>query len=207
MNSCRMSWTAYILQLKQLRIEDIVQWPIFFKASLLGVISLISQAIMCWFFIVPKIDEFDGLTDSYIEMQTMIAAKKKRLTQLPFLNQTIDAQDKQLALFLDSLVDEDSLSNVLASISELSKRENLELIQIKWGPKEPCHFLYRIPIHVELSGRYGDFVSLSLAIAQLKTVVVLDQFHLEKERSSQGMLKATMTAYTFQHQAVVSANE
>ncbi|WED26908.1 type 4a pilus biogenesis protein PilO [Vibrio sp. DW001] len=207
MNSCRMSWAAYILQLKQLKIEDVVQWPIFFKAGFLGGISLISQAIMCWFFIVPKIDEFDGLTDSYIEMQTMIAAKKKRLTQLPFLNQTIDVQDKQLALFLDSMVDENNLSNVLASISQLSKRDNLDIIQIKWGKKEPFRFLYRIPIHVELSGRYGDFVSLSQAIAQLKTVVVLDQFHLKKERSSRGMLKATMTAYTFQYQAVVSANE
>ncbi|MFC1237686.1 type 4a pilus biogenesis protein PilO [Vibrio sp. F74] len=207
MNSCRMSWAAYILQLKQLKIENIMQWPIFFKASLLGVLSLISQVIMCWYFIVPQIDEFDGLTNSYIEMQTMIAAKKKRLTQLPFLNQTIDDQDKQLALFLDNMVDENSLSSVLASISQLSKRENLEIIQIKWGNKEPFRFLYRIPIHVELGGRYGDFVSLSKAIAQLKTVVVLGQFKLKKEQNSRAMLKATMIAYTFQHQAVVSANE
>lgn len=207
MNSCKMSWTAHIQQLKQLEIEDVMLWPICFKAVLLGIISLISQAIMCWFFIIPKVDKIDDLTNSYFEMQTVIATQKKRLEQLPALNQAIDIQDKQLALFLDGMVDENSLSNLIASISQLSKRDNLEIVQVKWGKKEPFRFLYRIPIYVELNGRYGDFVSLSQAITQLPTVVVLEQFNLIKEQSSEGMLKATITAYTFQHQPVVSANE
>ncbi|MDB1122365.1 type IV pilus inner membrane component PilO [Vibrio algarum] len=206
-SSGEVDQNGHINKLLQLDLEDIVRWPFYSQALLLVLISILVQAVTCWLLVLPKMNQLENIEALNAETEITIALKNKQLEAIPPLIQRIESQSRQLKEFLNTLLLEESLTSLIASITQISKQKNIEIVHIRWGKKEPFSFLDRIPIDIELRGQYRDFIFFSQAITELPNVVILDNFNLKKRQNNSEVLKATITAFTFLHRSKESSNE
>lgn len=207
MSRKKADWNRFIIRLMQLDLEQLVRWPIYWQVLLLVIMSFAVQAFIGWFLVIPKMDEIEDISHRRVKTERMIESYREQLKALPLLQQDIIRQSHQLREFLNALLDENSLSTLIASITQVSNQTNIQIVHIRWGIKEPFEFLDKVPIDIELRGHYKDLIAFSQAIAELKSVVVFDNFKLNKANSKNGVLKATITAYTFLNRSKESSDE
>ena len=159
-------------------------------------------------------ERYDPLVAQVINKQEMVnqlkaevnkaeAFKKERNDKYAKLQQLI----KTLEASADQLPRTTSLPELLKSISQISERSGLELLELKPQPQRPNQFLVETPLQIVFRGTYVQMMSFLDSMAHLKRIVHVDAMKIEepRQRGDYMILKTTASLVTFHFEASSSS--
>jgi len=186
---------------KKLELDEIMEWPRLAQGVVLVLLALAIQVVGYGFHLLPKQEKVELLVAKERDLKTELKIKADKAARLPQFTAQMEQLHQRYTYLLQQLPEQKELANILASVNELGIKHQLLISRIEWGSKENLPFLYRLPLHIELSGDYHHIANFSQAIAQLPRIIYFERVDWQRSQVDSQTLNVSIQAYTYQYRA------
>ncbi|TMX68180.1 type IV pilus inner membrane component PilO [Vibrio rotiferianus] len=183
---------------QDLELDEILDWPIVPQIFVIIVFAFLLQGMGYWFFLKSEGERLEQLVEEERRLKVMLKIKANKVAALPQLQSQLDELTTRYEYLLQQLPAQKELATMLASVNELGIDNNLTFARIDWGEKQPEHFLYRLPLNIELTGNYHDIGRFSQAIATLPRIITFQDVTWQRVSQESETLHFRVKASTFQ---------
>jgi type IV pilus assembly protein PilO len=187
-----------MVELRQLDINKIGDWPTVFKAVAL-VILFVAIVIGGYFYIWS--DQFQELENAETQEETLkttYLAKKQSVINLPELRQQLKDIEKSLGTLLRQLPDKSEMEGLLVDINQAGLGRGLQFELFKPAESEKINAFYaELPIAVKVIGGYHDIGAFASDVAKLPRIVTLNDITIVP--GNDGKLVLDAIAKTFRY--------
>ncbi|WBA08848.1 type 4a pilus biogenesis protein PilO [Salinivibrio kushneri] len=119
---------------------------------------------------------------------------------LPDVEAQLNALNQQYNQLIAQLPEEEELAELLAGISDVGGRHQLNFDTLAWQPRQQGPWLDAIPIDIVLHGQYRDIGAFSADIAAMTRLVSLQNFILTRDQASPAdALRLSVSATTYRY--------
>lgn len=184
--------------LQELELDEISEWPLLPQLVVILLIMLLIQGAGYWFYLMPKQDEIALLKQEEETVKATLRIKANKVAVLPQIQAQLDELKERYDFLLRQLPVQKELASMLASVNQLGLDSSLTFTRIDWGERESQEFLYRLPLNIELTGRYHDIGDFSQAIAKLPRIINFDDVDWQRVSQESSTLHFRVRAYTYQ---------
>lgn len=187
-----------MMEYADLDIEEIAEWPLL--AQLIAMIGLIIaiQGVGYWFYLLPQTERIEALKAQEQTLKATALIKANQAAAIPKLQAQLAELSERYDYLSQQLPAQKELASMLASVNEVGLKNSLTFTRIDWGQKQNQPFLYRLPLNIELTGRYHNIGDFSQAIAQLPRIIHFDDVSLQRVSQESSTLHFRVRAYTYQ---------
>ncbi|NOH68800.1 type 4a pilus biogenesis protein PilO [Vibrio rotiferianus] len=192
---------------QDLELDEILDWPIVPQIFVIIVFAFLLQGMGYWFFLKSEGERLEQLVEEERRLKVMLKIKANKVAALPQLQSQLDELTTRYEYLLQQLPAQKELATMLASVNELGIDNNLTFARIDWGEKQPEHFLYRLPLNIELTGNYHDIGRFSQAIATLPRIITFQDVTWQRVSQESETLHFRVKASTFQFNPEETNNE
>lgn len=186
---------------RDLDVDEITEWPLIPQICVVLLMALIVQGFGIWQWLMPLENELEQLKQQEITLKSTVRFKSNQVAALPQLQAQLDELNVRYQLLIEQLPMQKELASLLSSINQVGIENQLSFTRIDWGAKESQQFLYRLPLNIELTGKYHDIGDFSEAIARLPRVVNLKNIELQRVSHESSTLHFRVLAHTYQFNA------
>ena len=183
---------------RDLEMDEIAEWPLIPQLITIGLIILLLQGVGYWLYLVPKEDRLNSLIQQEETLKVTLRIKANKVAALPQLQSQLDELTTRYELLLQQLPAQKELATMLASVNELGIDNKLTFTRIDWGEKQSEHFLYRLPLNIELTGDFHDIGRFSQAIATLPRIITFKDVTWQRISQESETLHFRVRANTYQ---------
>jgi type IV pilus assembly protein PilO len=183
---------------QDLEMDEIPEWPLLPQLIIIGVIALLLQGFGYWFYLVPKEERLNDLIQQEETLKIALRIKANKVAALPQLQSQLDELTTRYELLLQQLPAQKELATMLASVNELGIDNKLTFTRIDWGEKQSEHFLYRLPLNIELTGDFHDIGRFSQAISTLPRIITFKDVTWQRVSQESATLHFRVRANTYQ---------
>lgn len=131
-------------------------------------------------------------------LKVALRIKANKVAALPQLQSQLDELTTRYELLLQQLPAQKELATMLASVNELGIDNKLTFTRIDWGEKQSDHFLYQLPLNIELTGDFHDIGRFSQAIATLPRIITFQDVTWQRVSQESETLHFRVRAHTYQ---------
>jgi len=181
-----------------LDFEDVAEWPLFAQLIVVLLVILLIQAGGAWFYLTPKVEKLEQLKNQEQTLKSTLQIKASKAATLPKLQAQLDELQERYDYLLRQLPAQKELASMLASVNDLGLTSSLTFTRIDWGEKQNQEFLYRLPLNIELTGRYDNIGEFSEAIAKLPRIINFEDVDWQRVSLESSTLHFRVRAYTYQ---------
>ncbi len=180
---------------------DIKTMPIYVKAIIVVLPSIIIVALVLFLFINPKIKQIKVLDAKIDKQNNEIAASQAKAAKLEMLkleNERLVARINELK---EQLPEEKEISSLLKQVSDMGISAGLEIKS--WKPSQkvthPSGIVYEIPVAVSVEGTYHNLGYFLSSLTRLNRIVNIKDMKLgnPKAERNETMLQVSFRASTF----------
>ncbi|MBA5762741.1 type 4a pilus biogenesis protein PilO [Vibrio sp. 404] len=182
----------------ELDVEDIVHWPLPAQLVVLAVLFSVLQVVGYHWHLDGKLSELSKLQQQEQSLKQTVQLKTNKVATLPVVRAQLEELSQRYDYLSQQLPVQKELATMLASVNEQGLQNNLTFTRIDWGAKENQQFLYRLPLNIELTGRYDDIGQFSQAIAALPRVINFTDVEWQRVSLESSVLHFRVRAYTYQ---------
>jgi Tfp pilus assembly protein PilO len=203
-----MSLLRQVFQLPaQVRFAEFVLWPLGKQlVTMIGLFFFI-QVLLLVAYVTPEIHGLKELEALETKLEVELEQKQERLQKLR-VNFMSQQQSKRLSeKRLQGLIEEHERSHLLTKITGIFATSTIELRKIYWGEKEESGTLLRAPLHAELVGSYQAIVLAMGSVAELPSLSIIRELHIEKMLPHSERLRAEMVIDTYHMKGEQEQNE
>lgn len=183
---------------QDLEMDEIAEWPLVPQLVVLLMLVLLIQGFGYWFYLKPEQARLDNLIQEEQTLKVALRIKANKVAALPQLQSQLDELTTRYELLLQQLPAQKELATMLASVNELGIDNKLTFTRIDWGEKQSEHFLYRLPLNVELTGDFHDIGRFSQAIATLPRIITFKDVTWQRVSQESETLHFRVKANTYQ---------
>ncbi len=183
---------------QDLEMDEIAEWPLIPQMITIGLLILFLQGVGYWFYLVPKEERLNSLIQQEETLKVTLRIKANKVAALPQLQSQLDELTTRYELLLQQLPAQKELATMLASVNELGIDNKLTFTRIDWGEKQSEHFLYRLPLNIELTGDFHDIGRFSQAIATLPRIITFKDVTWQRVSQESETLHFRVRANTYQ---------
>ena len=187
-----------LIELRQLDINNIGNWPIAFKASALAILFII--IISAGYFLVWE-EQTETLKNAQAQEETLkttYLAKKRSAVNLPALRQQLKDIEHSLSALLKQLPDKSEMEALLVDINQAGLGRGLQFELFKPAVNETINAFYaELPISIRVVGGYHDIGAFVSDVAQLPRIVTLNDISVTP--GNDGKLVLDAVAKTFRY--------
>jgi len=183
---------------QELEMDEIAEWPLLPQLITIGLLVLLLQGLGYWFYLVPKGERLNELIQQEETLKVALRIKANKVAALPQLQSQLDELTTRYELLLQQLPAQKELATMLASVNELGIDNKLTFTRIDWGEKQSEHFLYRLPLNIELTGDFHDIGRFSQAIATLPRIITFKDVTWQRVSQESETLHFRVRANTYQ---------
>lgn len=180
---------------------DIKTLPIYAKAIIAVLPSIIIIALVFFLWINPKIKQIKVLDSKIDKQNNEIAssqAKAGKLEMLKMENERLVARINELK---EQLPEEKEISSLLKEVSDKGIASGLEIKSWKPSSKvtHPSGIVYEIPVSVDVIGTYHNLGYFLSSLTRLNRIVNIKDLKLggPKKERAESMLQVSFKASTF----------
>jgi len=182
----------------ELDVEDIAYWPLPAQLVVLTVFVTVLQVVGYHWYLDGKLIALSQLQQQEQSLKQTVQLKTNKVAALPVLRSQFTELSQRYDYLSQQLPVQKELATMLASVNEQGLKNNLSFTRIYWGAKEKQQFLYRLPLNIELTGRYNDIGQFSQAIAALPRVINFTDVEWQRVSLESSTLHFRVRAYTYQ---------
>ncbi|NOI73662.1 type 4a pilus biogenesis protein PilO [Vibrio owensii] len=183
---------------QDLEMDEIAEWPLAPQLVVLLMLVLLIQGFGYWFYLKPEQARLDNLIQEEQTLKVALRIKANKVAALPQLQSQLDELTTRYELLLQQLPAQKELATMLASVNELGIDNKLTFTRIDWGEKQSEHFLYRLPLNIELTGDFHDIGRFSQAIATLPRIITFKDVTWQRVSQESETLHFRVKANTYQ---------
>ncbi len=183
---------------QDLEMDEIAEWPLIPQLMTITLLVFLLQGIGYWFYLVPKEERLNSLIQQEETLKVTLRIKSNKVAALPQLQSQLDELTTRYELLLQQLPAQKELATMLASVNELGIDNKLTFTRIDWGEKQSEHFLYRLPLNIELTGNFHDIGRFSQAIATLPRIITFKDVTWQRVSQESETLHFRVKANTYQ---------
>lgn len=183
---------------QDLEMDEIAEWPLVPQLVVLFMLVLLIQGFGYWFYLKPDQARLDNLIQEEQTLKVALRIKANKVAALPQLQSQLDELTTRYELLLQQLPAQKELATMLASVNELGIDNKLTFTRIDWGEKQSEHFLYRLPLNIELTGDFHDIGRFSQAIATLPRIITFKDVTWQRVSQESETLHFRVKANTYQ---------
>lgn len=183
---------------QDLEMDEVAEWPLVPQLVVLLMLVLLIQGFGYWFYLKPEQARLDNLIQEEQTLKVALRIKANKVAALPQLQSQLDELTTRYELLLQQLPAQKELATMLASVNELGIDNKLTFTRIDWGEKQSEHFLYRLPLNIELTGDFHDIGRFSQAIATLPRIITFKDVTWQRVSQESETLHFRVKANTYQ---------
>jgi len=183
---------------QDLEMDEIAEWPLIPQLLAISLFILLLQGVGYWFYLVPKDERLNDLIQQEETLKVALRIKANKVAALPQLQSQLDELTTRYELLLQQLPAQKELATMLASVNELGIDNKLTFTRIDWGEKQSDHFLYQLPLNIELTGDFHDIGRFSQAIATLPRIITFQDVTWQRVSQESETLHFRVRAHTYQ---------
>ncbi len=192
---------------QDLEMDEIAEWPLIPQLITIILFILLLQGAGYWLYLVPKQERLNDLIQQEETLKVALRIKANKVAALPQLQSQLDELSTRYELLLRQLPAQKELATMLASVNELGIDNKLTFTRIDWGEKQSDHFLYRLPLNIELTGDFHDIGRFSQAIATLPRIITFQDVAWQRVSQESETLHFRVRANTYQFKPEDKADE
>ncbi|NLS13482.1 type 4a pilus biogenesis protein PilO [Vibrio sp. SM6] len=186
---------------QELELDEMAYWPRQAQVAVFLVLFGLAQLLGFWFYLDPKLVLLEQQKHQERALKMILAEKANQAAALPKVQSQLDELNRRYSALLRQLPEQKELATLLAAVNEQGMRHNLTFTRIDWGEVEPLETLNRLPLNIELTGRYHDIGRFSEAIARLPRIITLNDVTWQRVSNESQMLHFRVDAHTYQFRA------
>ncbi|MCG7496919.1 type 4a pilus biogenesis protein PilO [Vibrio sp. Of7-15] len=186
---------------RDLDVDEITEWPLIPQICVVVLMAVIIQGFGVWQWLMPLEDELAYLKQQETSLKSTVRFKSNQVAALPQLQAQLDELNVRYQLLIEQLPVQKELASLLSSINQVGMENQLTFTRIDWGAKEHQQFLYRLPLNIELTGKYHNIGDFSEAVARLPRIVNLKNIELQRVSHESSTLHFRVLAHTYQFNA------
>ena len=183
---------------QDLEMDEIAEWPLIPQLLAISLLILVLQGFGYWFYLMPKEERLNDLIQQEETLKVALRIKASKVAALPQLQSQLDELTTRYELLLQQLPAQKELATMLASVNELGIDNKLTFTRIDWGEKQSDHFLYQLPLNIELTGDFHDIGHFSQAIATLPRIITFQDVTWQRVSQESETLHFRVRANTYQ---------
>jgi type IV pilus assembly protein PilO len=179
-------------------LDDIKDWP--FKHQLIiGLLVFMLSSYACfWFTAKSSSDDLERAVQLEQRLKIELKTAVAQAASLPNKKQQLELMRSHYQRLLHLLPVQQELARLLAGVNEEGLHNQLTFTRIDWGKRASEHFLYKLPINIELTGNYNDIGHFSQAIAELSRMVLIEDGEWQRVSQESSVLHFRVQAATYQ---------
>jgi type IV pilus assembly protein PilO len=187
-----------VVNWQDLDMDEIAEWPVLPQLVVILLMVLLIQGFGYWFYLKPEEERLNTLIQEEQTLKVALRIKANKVAALPQLQSQLDELTTRYELLLQQLPAQKELATMLASVNELGIDNKLTFTRIDWGKKQSEHFLYRLPLNIELTGDFHDIGRFSQAIATLPRIITFKDVTWQRVSQESETLHFRVKANTYQ---------
>jgi type IV pilus assembly protein PilO len=180
---------------------DIKTLPIYAKAIIAVLPSIIIVALVLFLAINPKLKQIKVLEAKIDKQNNEIAASQAKAAKLEMLKMENERLVARINELKEQLPEEKEISSLLKHVSDMGISAGLEIKSWKPSPKvtHPSGIVYEIPVAVNVEGTYHNLGYFLSSLTRLNRIVNITDMKLgsPKRERNESRLQVSFKASTF----------
>lgn len=180
---------------------DIKTMPIYAKAIIAVLPSIIIVALVLFLAINPKLKQIKVLEAKIDKQNNEIAASQAKAAKLEMLKMENERLVARINELKEQLPEEKEISSLLKHVSDMGISAGLEIKSWKPSPKvtHPSGIVYEIPVAVNVEGTYHNLGYFLSSLTRLNRIVNITDMKLgsPKRERNESRLQVSFKASTF----------
>ena len=193
------------INLDDLTLDNVSQWPNSIKYVVLGGISLFIVIFGYWFVIKDNADHFTMLQSREITLKVDLQAKEKHASNLQAYSSQLQLMNEQFNQMLQQLPAQNEMPGLLEEISKRGVASGLRFKLFAPDHEVQGDFYIELPIKIAVEGGYMQLALFMSQVAEMDRIVTLHDFSIqgpaEKDNSvaSEDTLVMNITAKIYRY--------
>ncbi|KTD54144.1 Tfp pilus assembly protein PilO [Legionella sainthelensi] len=195
------------INLSELTLENVGQWPLVVKIGMLLGTSLLIIALGYWLIIQDNFTQFDTLKQQETTLKADFENKQRQLYNLPAYRAQLKTLADRFALVLTQLPEKNEMPGLLEEISKTGVASGLRFELFAPQPEVVHDFYIELPIKISVVGTYFQLAMFISRVAEMTRIVTLHDFSIEGVSSkdhkviSEDELVMNITAKIYRYRA------
>lgn len=169
------------LNLNDLTLDNIGQWPKPVKLSVIGVLALLLIGLGYWLIAKKNFQEYDSLKAQEATLKVEFETKQRQASSLEAYRNQMALMEERFGKMLQQLPTQNEMPGLLEDISKTGIASGLTFESFAPLPEIQHDFYIELPIKVEVLGNYHQFAIFLSRIAQMNRIVTLHDFSVAEE--------------------------
>ena len=155
------------------------------------------SGLFLYFIYFPKTARISKLENDIKVLHKKIVIARETAASLPKFEAEGAKLDLQFKEALKLLPDKKEIPSLLKHINSLGKASGLKFRLFRPEKEKPQGFYFKIPISIEVSGKYYDVVGFFNKMSRLTRIVNVFDVSMKPEKALSTNIKTTFTAVTY----------
>lgn len=166
------------IELNQLTLENIGQWPLLVKYFLLALLLLVVPGIGYWLVIKPNFEKYDTLRTQEVTLKAIFENKQQQTANLNMYKNQLQIMNERFAQMIKQLPVQTEMPAMLEDISKTGVASGLAFELFAPMPEIAHDFYYELPINITVIGNYHQFALFLSRIVEMSRIVTLHDFDI-----------------------------
>ncbi|KTD06170.1 Tfp pilus assembly protein PilO [Legionella gratiana] len=195
------------VNLSELTLENVGQWPLVVKIGVLLGTSALIIALGYWLIIKDNFIQFDTLKEQETTLKADLESKQRQLYNLPAYRAQLQTLAGRFASVLKQLPEKNEMPGLLEEISKTGVTSGLRFELFAPQPEVVHDFYIELPIKISVVGTYFQLAMFISRVAEMTRIVTLHDFSIEGVSSkdqkvvSEDELVMNITAKIYRYRA------
>ncbi|GGI91146.1 type 4a pilus biogenesis protein PilO [Legionella impletisoli] len=195
------------LNLNELTLENIGQWPKHIKIAAIVVVALVIIGLGYWLIIKSNLEQYESLQQQERELRAEFERTQHKAANLQAYRNQMEIMEERFGVMLKQLPSKNEMPGLLEDISRMGVASGLTFELFAPMPEIQHDFYIELPIKISVVGNYHQLAVFLSRVAQLGRIVTIHDFVIEpaateKQKQTGDQLIMKMTAKIYRYRTV-----
>lgn len=193
------------INLNELTLENIGQWPMVVKAVVVTVLVLVIFGLGYWFLIKTDFEQYDVLVAQETTLKSEFKTKQHQASNLNAYRNQLQIMTERFGAMLKKLPAKNEMPGLLEEISKTGVASGLKFESFAPQKEVKHDFYIELPIKITVDASYFQLALFLSRVAQMHRIVTLHDFSVEpfiskedrKQSSDELVMNITAKIYRY----------
>lgn len=172
------------INIKELQIRNIGDWPLLPKKAVLGLCSLLVFSLGYWLDLNDAIGELDDSNKKVITLSGLYIDTYRQVSNLGAYREEVSKIKAQLDKLTALLPSHSEASGLLGDISQRATHSGVQFVAIKPGNEVSLDFYKESATQFSVSGSYNSLGGFVSSVSSMPRLVTLHDFSIKAGKTS-----------------------
>lgn len=193
------------LNLNELTLENVGQWPTLVKYLMAFLLALILIGLGYWVLIKGSFEQYDTLLTQEETLKSDFEQKQQQAANLNNYKNQLQIMNERFGNMLKQLPAQNEMPALLEEISRTGIASGLTFELFAPMPEVMHDFYIELPINIKVVGNYHQLAVFLSRVVQMSRIVTLHDFKIvpkedeDKKASNGGLLEMEITAKIYRY--------